>query len=469
MGRALTIKNSIVVQVLVIILQCVFFLLPLSVDFFKYDVIFLFVFTLCFSLFYVKVPLYHPYILFLCTFFLFLLSRVFLDIVGVGDFAKNDYFIYYTFPKHVQYKILELLILALSFIHLGTLFAFKKTHRYQNQNYLPTSIFTKNIKKITLIIFYSSLVPCLLYILIVISYVVKNGYISLYTSTGSIVTNPILKVGDDVCTCAFYLFLACFPNKKELKVPLIIFGGLLILSLGIGLRGMVFTQVFTLIAYLGFRNMINKKILGIIILGIIVLSQTIEQIRIRKDISSLRSQSIIEKFLHSQGTSVMVVGLSVQEKENLKDVSIFSPLLYMTHYSFIAKMLNLAPHKGQSKEFISVTRNLDATLAYKVNKTAYLNGNGMGTSMIAEFYVWGGGLGVIFGSCVCLYFIIYFFEKYKYSTSGMFILLYVFPSFFFWPRSHPLMVLDNIVRPLLFLVILQLSISGIYRRKRIIV
>jgi hypothetical protein len=192
-----------------------------------------------------------------------------------------------------------------------------------------------------------------------------------------------------------------------------------------------------------------------------VLSQVVGQVRAQKDVFSLKSQTIVEKFLQSQGTSIMVVGLSVQEKEKFEDVSIFSPLLYMVKYSFVAKMLNLAPPKGQGQgeDFIKATKSLDATLAYNANKVAYLSGNGLGTSMVAEFYVWGGFLGVIFGSFVCLYFIIYVFERYKYSTLGMFLLLYMLPSFFFWPRSHPLMLLDNIVRPLLFAIVLQLCIQ----------
>jgi oligosaccharide repeat unit polymerase len=269
-----------------------------------------------------------------------------------------------------------------------------------------------------------------------------------------------------MCALGFYLFLACFPQKKELKLPVVIFGGLLLLSLGIGLRGTVFTQIFVLIAYFGLRSMMNKKLLGVIVLGVIVLSQVVGQIRAQKDVSSLKSQTMVEKFLQSQGTSIMVVGLSVQEKEKLENVSILSPLFYTANYSFIAKMLNQSPPKGQGEEFISTTKSLDATLAYNANKAAYLSGHGLGTSMIAEFYVWGSFLGVILGCFVCLYFIVYIFERYKYSISGMFLLLYILPSFFFWPRSHPLMLLDIIVRPLLFLLILRLCMQWHNHKKK---
>jgi oligosaccharide repeat unit polymerase len=455
MRRSLAIKNSIAVQVMAIILQGVLFLLPLPIEFYKVNVMILFMYTLCISLFYTRVSLFHPYILFLCTFFLFMLSRVFLDVLGAENFAKNDFFVYHTFSDNVQHKILLLLALTLLFMHLGALLALKNTQKYQDEScHTPTS--GKSIKRIALMLFYIGMIPYLLNILTVISYVVQNGYTSLYVANEEIVANPILKIGDDICALGFYFFLACFPDKKEMKLPVVIFGCLLILSLGIGLRGAIFTQIFTLIAYFGFRRMMNKKLLAVMLLAIAMLSQAVGQIRAKKDVSSSKSLiATTEKFLHSQGTSIMVVGLSVQEKEKLEDVSIFSPLLYMVKYSLVAKMLNLAPPKGQGEDFIKATKSLDATLAYNVDKTAYLTGNGMGTAMIAEFYVWGGYLGVILGSFGCLYFIIYVFERYKYSTLGMFLLLYVLPSFFFWPRSHPLMLLDNIVRPLLFALIIQ--------------
>jgi hypothetical protein len=448
-------KTVLEMHCMVILLQVAFFLLPFPVEFYKINLLLIFAYTVV-SIFYMRVPFYHPYILFLCSFFLFMLSRVLLDVLGGDDFAKNDSFLQCTFSLSTQFQTLLILSISLISMHFGAIFAFAKTRKCQNNT--PKS-YSKSIKKIALWLFYGMLVPYFFRILTIVLHIYNHGYVSTYMSDETIISNPILGISDDVCMMGFYLFLATFPSIKEMKIPGFIYISLLILSLGGGHRGQILTQIFALIAYFGLRGVVNRKRFVIVMVCMIVLAQFAFLFRGGAIPSFQSLRTYTNDFFHNQGVSLVVVEASVEEKENLKEVSILSPLLYIARNSVGAKLIGYKPPQGQSKEYALSSHGLGEILSYKFGKEVYLSGGGMGSALVSEFFLWAGYFGVFIGCLLFVYAIIYLFERYKYSTYGMFLLFYILPEFFFSPRNSPLLILNYIIRPVLFLVLLQLFLQ----------
>ncbi|MDR1023604.1 MAG: O-antigen polysaccharide polymerase Wzy family protein [Prevotellaceae bacterium] len=451
------IKNAWIAQCVLAFVQAIVFLLPLSIELYKVNLLLIFAYTVGCAL-YMRVPFYHPYILFLCTFFLFMLSRVLLDVLGGVYFAENSSFIDYTFSAAVQLRLLLVLSISLLAIHFGAIFAFAKTQKYQ-KNTPNKQKYLQPIRKIALILFYGMLVPYFIRILTVVLYVKDHGYMAMYTGGERIISNPILAISDDICTMGFYLFLATFPHRKALKMPTAIFITLIIISLGMGFRGSALTQIFVLIAYSGLRGVINKKRFVLAMVCMVMLSQFAFLFRMGATPSIESLQTYTKDFFYNQGASITVVGLCIQEEENLKEVSIFAPLLHIARNSVGAKLVGYRPPQAPSKEYALHSRELGDILAYKTNKEIYLAGGGMGGALVAEFYLWAGYFGVFIGCLLFVYVILYLFERYKYSVYGMFLLFYTLPEFFFSPRSSPLLILNYIIRPAIFLIFLHLFIQ----------
>jgi oligosaccharide repeat unit polymerase len=455
-------KNAMIVHIAVAILQLIIFLLPLSIDFYKVNLLLLFFYVII-SAFYLHISIYHPYILFLGSFFLFMLSRIFVDVLGGGNFAENDFFIHYTFSTEIQFKIILLLSLSLVFMHLGAIFAWAGTRKYQC--FVPkVNQYSTTIKKIALIMFYTGLIPFSIRIFVVIQYVMQYGYISMYTLDKNIISNPILALSDDVCTIGFYLFLATFPPTKELKLLSTLYIILLILSLGMGQRGPAISQILVLISYFGLRNLINKKVFVISLISLIFLSQAAFLFRMQVT-PTLESIAIMsEKFLSIQGVSIMVLGLSVENEGILNDVSLFSPLLYIVRNSAIAEVLGFEASQVPTGEYAMSSHSLGDVLSYKTNPELYFEGSGIGSAMVAEFYAWAWYIGVIIGSFLFIYLVIYMFERYKHSMYGLFFLFFILPGFFFAPRSSPLLILNDLIRPAIILLSIILIINYSQRK-----
>lgn len=86
----------------------------------------------------------------------------------------------------------------------------------------------------------------------------------------------------------------------------------------------------------------------------------------------------------------------------------------------------------------------------------YLSGHGMGSSAIAESYIFGGMFGVMFVGYMLVFCVIFFVEKYKKTYTGVFLLFFMLPAFFISPRSAPMNILPVLFRPLFMLFFIQL-------------
>lgn len=456
MNFKLKILDFIIIHSLIIVLQLfVGIIFDVPIEILKINIIIIFawnIYSFCKS----GGKLFHPYILFLIAFFTFLLGRILLDILGHSDFAQTIWFTTYTFEPNIQKGILNLISLSLLFVQLGSLVAIYLVSIKKNTNKGSSWAFNYPLKKIGLLMFLIAVIPYSISIIQQILFVISNGYVALFSNKSLIVQNPILRLSDDIYKMGLFLFFACYPSKKEIKIPMIIYIILLGFTLLIGRRGVVFTEILCLIAYLGFRNEI--KIKNFIITGfvLIVLSFMMNMYRINESLPTdkFTPKKLIETFLFEQGGTSQFIGYTLEQDKNIKGSweYLLDPIIFTLKNSLPGLK---KPTKGQSLEVVNERYSLSQKIAYKTNPELYLQGNGLGTSFIAEFYVFGGYLGVAFMSFLFMFIIIYFIENYKFTVVGMFLLFFILPQFFFSPRAHPFDFIPFILRPLIFLIFLQ--------------
>lgn len=412
------------------------------------------------------------YLVFLVVFFVFLLGRVFLDILGQNNFAQTIWFTDYVFNIDTQFKILQLLIVSLLFMQFAALLVLLLYYKREELPKESSWKYKRIIKKIGLYLFYFALIPYIISIFQQIIFVLNYGYVNLFSSSTLIVNNPLLQLSDDILKFGIYLFLACYPTKKEIKVPLIIYFILLGITLFIGRRGVVFTEILCLIVYFSFRKDINLKFKTLIFSGITIITLSLLVGLYRSDsrfnIMDYNIVHMLNNFTFEQGGSSNVIGYTiVHEKEIEKDFGyLVDPILYPLKSSFIANLFGVKPAiRGQSIAVIRDRHSLSHTLSYTVNPKLYLDGNGLGTSFIAEFYIVGGISGVAVMSFAYIFLLLSFVFKYKYTIVGMVLLFYILPNVLFAPRAHPLDFVNFLFRPILFLLLLQM-VFPVFVKKR---
>ncbi|HEY5536040.1 MAG TPA: O-antigen polysaccharide polymerase Wzy [Ignavibacteria bacterium] len=456
MNVKLRILDYIIIHLLIIVIQLfvgIKFNIPLSL--LKINIIIIFIWNVfCFHKCGGKI--FHPYILFMIAFFVFLLGRIFLDILGHSDFAQTLWFTTYIFGLKVQIEILNLILLSLLFMQLGALIAIYLASFKKNINISSSWAYNYPLKKIGLLMFIIAVIPYSLSILQQVLFVISNGYVALYSNKNLIVQNPILRLSDDIYTMGIFLFFACYPTKKEIKIPMIIYIILLGFTLLIGRRGTVFTEILSLIAYLGFRNEIKIKHFVITGLFLVILSFVMNLYRSNESLSTykLAPKKIIENFLFEQGGTSQIIGYTLEQKKNIKGSweYLLDPITFTLKNSLPGFK---KPTRGQSLEVVKERYSLSNEIAFRTNPAVYLHGNGIGTSSISEFYISGGYLGLAIMSFLYVFVIVYFIENYKFTVVGMFLLFFILPQFFFSPRAHPFDFVPFIIRPLFLLLILQ--------------
>ena len=107
-------------------------------------------------------------------------------------------------------------------------------------------------------------------------------------------------------------------------------------------------------------------------------------------------------------------------------------------------------------ETVKKSHSWSDKLSYMVAPKYYLSGHGMGSSAIAESYIFGGMFGVMFVGYMLVFCVIFFVEKYKKTYTGVFLLFFMLPAFFISPRSAPMNILPVLFRPLFMLFFIQL-------------
>jgi oligosaccharide repeat unit polymerase len=416
----------------------------------------------------------HPYILYLLAFGVFMMSRVFLDTFGVEnaffDVATwaNDWSF---FSQPIQFEMLNALIFFLLFASLGALSVFYlSSGLYENRSIKEATPIMLAVRRLGFALFIAFTIPYLIYLYQAVKYVMENGYLAVYLNeSATSVTNPFLRISDDFCIAGLFLYLSTFPSGKKYKFAIIFYIFTLLIMLGTGGRTATFTQIFAFIVYLGLRGLrIDKRRIiyfSLTVCGLIYTAQIVNDFR-DKGFEGLVSDSesdipiaqLVQTFFWQQGTSIQTIGRTIEHADDVTNgwLYFYGPITDNLRKNPVAESLNFGIPQGQVAETVKKSYSWSDKLSYIVAPKYYLSGHGMGSSAIAESYIFGGMFGVMFVGYMLVFCVIFFVEKYKKTYTGVFLLFFMLPAFFISPRSAPMNIVPVLFRPLFMLFFIQL-------------
>ena len=237
----------------------------------------------------------------------------------------------------------------------------------------------------------------------------------IYISYSSRIPWYVRQIGYFAPT-AFYVFLATLPEKKDAKVPIMLYILYAFLSLGTGRRVNFITSLLIIFAYAMCRNKIRpgekpwigKKGIWAICLCVPILMGAMylfEYIRSNNYVGQANDYSPIVGFFVRQGTSVNAVKYAELYKNNLDSeahYSLYNILRWLQNspfnslfnldldFSFGNQSLSTALHGTYLADFVS----------YYANSYGYAIGTGYGSCYFEELYIDYGYIGVFIGNII---------------------------------------------------------------------
>jgi oligosaccharide repeat unit polymerase len=280
--------------------------------------------------------------------------------------------------------------------------------------------------------------------------VLKHGYLNSFTNTTRI-PSSISRLSMFFIP-AFAVFLATLPNKKQMKLPLAIYGLYMVTSIFTGRRNMLVTEALMLIIYFVMRDNLlerNKRVLkkktvvymGIMGIAAMYLLQLFAIVRAGITDANKNLGAMIVSFFDSQGASFRVVIQTVNNIHLFNPSTSYQYLFYpferFVHNNVITRSLfGLTPIiEVQNDVFVKTTHNYAHALTYAVDPERYLSGGGFGTSYVAEAYIAYGILGVILVSLMVGLIFRFFSSMLTRSWVAIACCLLAIKDFVYIPRS----------------------------------
>lgn len=317
---------------------------------------------------------YNIFQLFLFSFFLFNLSRIFLTFLEIGDLSYRNMTLFSQFYildsdtiELLQVKIYFLCSISLAFI--CSLFIKEKKERINKVLFENK----KNIEKI--LIFW--MIILLMNNILEIRNTYLNGYLSKFIGKSDLLKFFGISINISRALFIIYLHITKDINKNKIIRIYIIINLLGILS---GQRGPALVLLLLLTWLYSKRyGMISKKILVLISICSLFMIKIIALYRYRSTESLELSNNFIQEILYSQGISMNLLSYLIIWKNQL----VFDDKIYILHYIRAAINPNLG---GQTLKRLNESTYLNDHLTFFLSPKIYLDGRGVGTSILAELY-----------------------------------------------------------------------------------
>jgi hypothetical protein len=455
--------NLSVILIVIFFIVGVFFELTQSLS--TTNIIFVeccFIFTFLIILFVsVKVSsILSVYSLFLILSFIFNYGRIFLELVTDYSYDHTDLFYYAPIEYDEKLKLILLMYSCLVFSFLSFSLFYKKSDNLIKPDY--------TLQKISKYIMIICSIPLVYNYTIELVYILKNGYLALFTGSMRENTETFLpSLVPRLFTFGFLLFIASIPSEKDFKKFMILYMSIMLFNALKGQRGDLLLNLVIVIWYFFnfYHKKINyKKILGIAVI-ILVVSESLAAFRVGKDIGLDTIVSAPLSFIENNGLSLNVPLYLIKFDEDLSSKGIpylFAPIHDYFYRVFIDRSVF---YNGPSAELLETSNFLPYHVINFINIDSFYNGQGTGTSYLAEFYdlggiYLGGGLFFILVALIMQYERGLF--KYRYL---LFLSPIVVGQFIYMPRDAFFKIIDNCT-PYTIGYLLLMLILGRYMRDK---
>lgn len=239
----------------------------------------------------------------------------------------------------------------------------------------------------------------------------QSGYLNSFL-------NPSVEIPSGISRLSmffvpsFAVFLATLPDRKQMKLPMFVYGVYMLASIFTGRRTTFVCEALMITIYFVMRDSLRKKEdrvlkkktvgwLAVLTVAAMYLLQLFAVIRAGVENTSKSFGSMLVSFFNSQGASFRVVVQTVKNWDlfdhNVSYLYLFYPFEVFVHNNAVTSTLfGLSPIvETQNTQFVQSTHNYAHVLTYLVDPARYLSGGGFGTSYVAEAYVAYGIAGVI--------------------------------------------------------------------------
>lgn len=345
------------------------------------------------------------YLFFLITFFVFLLGKdIFIRLLGFETTILGS-----SFSDNTMCFIYFVMFLSLFSMSWGVILFRPKIKRitfpFGNEKRFL-------MKQVILKIYYITIGAKYILTILNVYNAIVYGYGVNAVSNGISTPYILLKLSQ-FADISFIGFLLLAPSKKELKLPIILYILVLVLSLLSGVRGDMMYPLVVLFMYLLFRDYISsesfqlkekfltkklKLAIVIILPFLLIFLSLFANIRLGNKIESTGLIKDLSGFFIQQGGSYNVIGYVKEYKDVLPSTNI--------SYTFGPFLDRLEPLQSNylepdPKSYEAVYgNNLGATITWFVDPYYYYNGGGLGSQYIAELYADFGYVGVVFFSFI---------------------------------------------------------------------
>ncbi|MCH3973041.1 MAG: O-antigen polysaccharide polymerase Wzy family protein [Oscillospiraceae bacterium] len=355
-----------------------------------------------------------PMLVFTLSFDLLLLGRVY-----IAFWAKDQADLLY----NLEASSYENLFSALQIVTFALLFAYagyklcaplflrrEKALAKRDPAVFHNDQLTPLIRQISKIVLLISSLAFFFMLVRSISVVLRYGYLGSYTKQIENEVPSVISRLSMFFVPSFAVFLATLPDRRQLRLPLLVYGVYMLSSLLTGRRNTFVCEALMLLIYFVLRDRLlpkeqrlvqKKRIVPILILAV-VLVYLLQVVAVRRSGSGSGHNllNMISNFIYSQGATYRVVQQTVNCWDRFDHQTawqfIFYPCTEFVHNNPLTQTIfGLSPIVStQSTQYVLTNYNLAHVLTYMVDPARYLSGGGFGTTYVAEAYLGFGMAGV---------------------------------------------------------------------------
>ena len=410
-------------------------------------------------------------LLFYLVFFLFLMGRMFVDLFTYG-------YVTYNFDPPIGSHINLCLFISIVFLRFGFLII-EKFIKLQDRPLFQDKYHLYRIKKISKFIFYLAILATIPMVLEEFFYILNDSYGALYTSFESKIPS-IIRVISNMRTISVFVFLGCFPDKKEIRIPIIFIllnGCLQMLT---GDRTNLSQAILIIVFYYGLRQLLAPEekwikksyiiIAFIVIPFFLAFMSFFVYIREGFNTNEVTIFNQFIRFFRSIGRSVDVIGYGKYYESELPSriYTIADIINYFKYNQITAFLFDMHLPAQHTKDFALGGYSFMHSLTYLIDPELYLKGHGAGSSYVAEAYFDLGYIGVAVLNTVYGAFLAYIYKSLYRNPIIIGCFLQAINIMFYVPRGaadYPITYILNITVISALLIILVYSYNDIILNK----
>ena len=346
-------------------------------------------------------------LLFYGTYFLFLLSTVFFGLF-------NPDYKYQFCDEKAEAFALNCLVFGIVGTFLGTFLNIRVTiGKIGKSSGSNIPIYSPKLQQFLKCAFYITVQCSLVEALVKAAYVRANSYLAYY-SDFQMPLPYLVRWLSQVSTILFYFYLGTLPNKRNAKIPCLLYLLVGIIALFYGQRNVVVIRMLIILCYCFARNRyaneketwISRKqivlLVALIPMAIIFMSFW-NSYRFNIQYESKGFVGNVIDGLLEQGNVISILDYEYELGDRLQDKPYaIGGIIGLLRNNIISKILGIPPVPTQQNTVDMAINGYSYTgaLMYFQNRNGYLMGFGIGSCYLAELFNTFGYWGVFLGSVI---------------------------------------------------------------------